>query len=199
MSPVLHGLMLSRDQTMQYVILAKMVARNMSRSDSVKMQWPRRTLVTYSKLLHDVSKLFTRSIALSRSLSVMPRTLVKLSYSLSRTVLVWMQYNYGAAEYILCIKHSTETSPKHAVCLLLMSCVARRGGNGVSGSTNPVFPIWTSPSVVTVSPWCSHSSLASITSLNASSRISSDSGYCRHNRHLATDVTQTANICYHWM
>jgi len=58
----------------QYVILARMVARNTSWSDSVKMPWLRRTLITYSKLLHDVSKLFTWSVALSRSLSVMHRT-----------------------------------------------------------------------------------------------------------------------------
>ena len=65
----------------QYVILARMVARNTSWSDSVEMPWPRRTLITYSKLLHDVSKLFTWSVTLSRSLSVMPRTLAQLTHS----------------------------------------------------------------------------------------------------------------------
>ena len=66
----------------QYVILARMVARNTSWSDSVEMPWPRRTLITYSKLLHDVSKLFTWSVALSRSLSVMPRTLAQPTRSM---------------------------------------------------------------------------------------------------------------------
>ena len=67
----------------QYVIVARMVARNTSWSDSVEMPWPRRTLITYSKLLHDVSKLFIWSVALSRSLSVMPRTLAQPTRSMS--------------------------------------------------------------------------------------------------------------------
>ena len=50
-------------------------------SDSVEMSWPRRTLIMYSKLLHDVSKLFTWSVTLSWSLSVMPRTLAQLTRS----------------------------------------------------------------------------------------------------------------------
>jgi len=66
----------------QYVILARMVARNTSWSDSVEMPWARRTLIMYSKLLHDVSKLFTWSVALSRSLSVMPKTLAQLTRSM---------------------------------------------------------------------------------------------------------------------
>ena len=66
----------------QYVILARMVARNTSWSDSVEMPWPRRTLITYSKLLHDVSKLFRWSVALSRSLSVMPGTLAQPTRSM---------------------------------------------------------------------------------------------------------------------
>ena len=66
----------------QYMILARIVARNSSWSDSVEMPWPRRTLITYSKLLPDVSKLFTWSVALSGSLSVMPRTLAQLTCSM---------------------------------------------------------------------------------------------------------------------
>jgi len=59
-----------------------MVTRNTSWSDTVEMPWPRRTLIAYSRLLHDVNKWFRWSIALSRSLSVMPRTLALLTHSM---------------------------------------------------------------------------------------------------------------------
>jgi len=75
------------------------------------------------------------------------------------------------------VKKLIHTSPKDAVCLPLISCRARRGENAVSGSMNPVLPMCISPSSVTVRPWCSHNSLASVASSNTSSLISSVSGY----------------------
>jgi len=76
------------------------------------------------------------------------------------------------------LKKVGETSPKDAICLLWIRRAARRIGNAISGSMKPVFPMCTSLSVVTVRPWCSHNSWASVTSSNASSRTSSVSGYC---------------------